>query len=37
MQLIPAPNVAAFPNNYFATGTYEFDRDNLDFKPRKAR
>ena len=32
IQLIPAPNVAAFPNNYFATGTYEFDRDNLDFK-----
>ncbi len=32
IQLIPAPNVATFPNNYFATGTYEFDRDNLDFK-----
>ena len=32
MQLIPAPNLAAFPNNYFATGTYEFDRDNIDFK-----
>jgi len=32
IQLIPAANVAAFPNNYFATGTYEFDRDNLDFK-----
>jgi Carboxypeptidase regulatory-like domain/TonB dependent receptor len=32
LQLIPAPNVAVFPNNYFATGTYEFDRDNIDFK-----
>ena len=32
IQLLPAPNLAAFPNNYFATGTYEFDRDNLDFK-----
>ncbi len=32
LQLIPAPNVATFPRNYFATGTYEFDRDNLDFK-----
>nr|MBA3271273.1 carboxypeptidase regulatory-like domain-containing protein [Acidobacteriota bacterium] len=30
--LIPAPNLAAFPSNYSATGTYEFDRDNLDFK-----
>jgi hypothetical protein len=32
LQLIPAPNVAVFPNNYFATGTYVFDRDNIDFK-----
>jgi carboxypeptidase family protein/TonB-dependent receptor-like protein len=32
IQLLPAPNLATFPNNYFATGTYEFDRDNLDFK-----
>ena len=32
IQLIPAPNVAAFPSNYFATGTYVFDRDNYDFK-----
>lgn len=32
--LIPAPNlVSATPaNNYFASGTYEFDRDNYDFK-----
>jgi hypothetical protein len=30
--LIPAPNLATFPSNYFATGTYQFDRDNLDFK-----
>ena len=32
LQLIPAANVAVFPNNYFATGTYVFDRDNIDFK-----
>jgi hypothetical protein len=32
IQLIPAPNVTAFPSNYFATGTYVFDRDNYDFK-----
>ena len=32
VQLIPAANVDAFPSNYFATGTYEFDRDNIDFK-----
>ena len=32
VQLIPAGNVATFPNNYFATGTYTFDRDNIDFK-----
>lgn len=33
--LIPQPNqpVGASPaNNYFASGTYEFDRDNYDFK-----
>lgn len=32
--LIPAPNiVSATPaNNYFASGTYEFNRDNYDFK-----
>ncbi|MDX2034271.1 MAG: TonB-dependent receptor [Blastocatellia bacterium] len=32
--LIPNPNlVTATPaNNYFASGTYEFDRDNYDFK-----
>ena len=23
---------ATFPNNYFATGTYKFNRDNIDFK-----
>ena len=32
VQLIPAPNVAAVTANYFATGTYTFDRDNIDFK-----
>lgn len=32
LQLIPAPNVERFPSNYFATGTYEFDRDNMDVK-----
>lgn len=32
--LIPAPNlISATPaNNYFASGTYEFNRDNYDFK-----
>ncbi len=30
--LVPAPNLTSFPNNYFATGNYEFKRDNLDFK-----
>ena len=32
--LIPSPNlVSATPaNNYFASGTYEFNRDNYDFK-----
>ena len=34
LALIPAPNlVTATPaNNYFASGTYEFNRDNYDFK-----
>ncbi len=32
VQLIPAPNLSTFPSNYFASGTYEFDRDNYDFK-----
>jgi hypothetical protein len=32
--LIPAPNLttATPANNYFASGTYEFNRDNYDFK-----
>jgi hypothetical protein len=31
--LIPKPNLAGpIQNNYFASGTYEFNRDNLDFK-----
>jgi hypothetical protein len=30
--LIPAPNLTTFPSNYFATGVYEFNRDNADFK-----
>jgi hypothetical protein len=30
--LIPEPNLPVFPSNYFATGTYVFDRDNADFK-----
>ncbi|MEZ5351301.1 MAG: carboxypeptidase-like regulatory domain-containing protein [Bryobacteraceae bacterium] len=30
--LIPQPNLATFPNNYFATGTYVFNRTNADFK-----
>ncbi|PYV15423.1 MAG: hypothetical protein DMG07_09790, partial [Acidobacteria bacterium] len=30
--LIPAPTLSGFANNYFATGTYEFNRDNFDFK-----
>jgi hypothetical protein len=33
--LIPQPNLAVasgVANNYFASGTYEFNRDNLDFK-----
>ena len=32
VQLIPAPTSAAATANYFATGTYTFDRDNIDFK-----
>ncbi|MBI3682789.1 MAG: carboxypeptidase regulatory-like domain-containing protein, partial [Acidobacteria bacterium] len=30
--LIPAPNLTTFPSNYFAAGSYEFNRDNLDVK-----
>jgi hypothetical protein len=30
--LIPAANLTTFPSNYFASGSYEFDRDNSDFK-----
>src|SRR6185369_8998105 len=30
--LLPQPNRTVFPNNYQATGTYEFNRDNADFK-----
>jgi len=30
--LIPQPNLTTFPSNYFATGTYEFNRDNADIK-----
>lgn len=30
--LIPQPNQSTFPSNYFASGTYEFNRDNADFK-----
>ncbi|MGH9847080.1 MAG: TonB-dependent receptor domain-containing protein, partial [Blastocatellia bacterium] len=26
------PNLTTFPSNYFASGTYEFNRDNYDFK-----
>lgn len=32
LQLSPAPNTNTFPNNYFATGTYVFNRTNADFK-----
>jgi len=34
IQLIPAPNQIAtgVSNNYFASGTYEFNRDNFDLK-----
>lgn len=30
--LIPAPNQTGYPNNYLAVGSYQFDRDNFDFK-----
>jgi hypothetical protein len=30
--LIPSPNQTVFPNNYAAVGSYQFDRDNFDFK-----
>ena len=30
--LIPKANLNTFPNNYFASGTYRFNRDNSDFK-----
>jgi hypothetical protein len=30
--LIPAPNLTTFPSNYFAAGSYEFNRDNFDIK-----
>ncbi len=32
LALSPAPNTNTFPNNYFATGVYEFNRTNADFK-----
>jgi hypothetical protein len=32
LRLSPAPNTNTFPNNYFATGTYLFNRTNADFK-----
>jgi hypothetical protein len=32
LALSPAPNTNTFPNNYFAVGTYEFNRTNADFK-----
>jgi hypothetical protein len=32
LALSPAPNTNTFPNNYFATGTYLFNRTNADFK-----
>jgi len=32
VRLIPDPNLTTFPSNYFASGTYRFNRDNLDFK-----
>ncbi|MEJ7606526.1 MAG: hypothetical protein WKF37_09710 [Bryobacteraceae bacterium] len=32
LALLPAPNQTVFPNNYFANGTYEFNRDNSDLK-----
>lgn len=30
--LLPKPNQSVFPNNYLATGTYQFNRYNADFK-----
>jgi hypothetical protein len=30
--LIPAPNLPTFPSNYFAVGSYQFNRDNADIK-----
>jgi hypothetical protein len=30
--LIPSPNLPTFPQNYFAAGSYEFNRDNADIK-----
>lgn len=30
--LLPAPNQPLYPNNYLAVGSYQFDRDNFDFK-----
>jgi hypothetical protein len=30
--LIPDPNLTTFPSNYFAAGSYEFNRDNTDIK-----
>ncbi len=30
--LIPNPNLTTFPSNYFAVGSYEFNRDNADIK-----
>jgi len=32
IELIPAANLTQFPANYFASGTYEFERDNIDVK-----
>lgn len=32
IQLLPTPTSAGFTNNYFAADTYEFNRDNFDFK-----
>src|SRR5690606_22510909 len=32
LALVPAPNLPTFPSNYFAAGSYEFNRDNFDLK-----
>jgi len=32
ISLLPAPNQPGVTNNYFASGGYEFNRDNMDFK-----